>query len=118
MKRITLSVVISFALLLSSFSFAFATQLDATKAEEIKAKKEEHIEIVKAKGIKDEWIEKVGDDIDIVAGLIQSADVNETQIMNLINGLTNNKFEKGIKYEVKNDVVSKDGELILNFESP
>lgn len=112
MKRVILSAVTSFVLCLSSFSFAFATPQDVKMEAEIKAKKEANVKIVKSKGIKDEWIEKVGDDIDIVAGLIQTADVNETQIMNLINGLTNTKYDKGTKYEIKDGVVNKDGELI------
>ena len=86
-----------------------------TFASEVSKKKAKEVEILKEAGISDEIIEKVYDDIDIVANLIVNGHLNETQLHNLLAGMikAEEKNETVIKREVKDGlVILDDGETM------
>lgn len=99
MKRFLLGLVLILLCILNT-SLAFA------------APENEDVQLIKSKGIDDVLINKLGDDADIVADLIQSSNLNETQIKNFITGLTDGKFDKVEKREVKDGQVEVDGQII------
>lgn len=113
MKRLS-KLLISFLVVsifsLSSITFAYSALVDGSKL--VTKNDTEDKALIKSKGISDELLNQLGSDSDVVASTIRSNNLNDKQVKNIVNGLTNKKFDKGIKKTPVNGMVELNGQKI------
>ncbi|HJV44700.1 MAG TPA: copper amine oxidase N-terminal domain-containing protein [Bacillota bacterium] len=78
-----------------------------TSLNTIDSKASNDIQLLKSKGIPDETIIKLGDNVDVLANLIREENINQEQINHLIAGFVH-PVEEGIKKPIINGVVTED----------